>query len=95
MKIAPMKLFNPVGRSSRLLLAMLISVFSADEVQSSEDGDWKFTVAFPMIWVTDVNGTISIDGRTIDINTPYGLVIVICELLINSPKRAFLSKQIL
>ena len=54
-----------------LLSTCLVNPASAAENSTDE---WRFTIAFPMIWAPDINGKVEGDGNRVDINVPFNQI---------------------
>ena len=52
------------------LLSLVLLTASGGEVFADDDG-WGFTVLFPMVWATDINGEINVDGNLIEVDIPF------------------------
>ncbi len=55
---------------SSLFTLVFIILFSSSAT-AAEDEKWKFTLLFPMVWATDINGEIDVDGNVIDVDIPF------------------------
>jgi len=65
---------NRVLCSSSLLFCCLIIISSLSYAQETDD-EWHFTLAFPMIWAPDINGTIEGGGDRMNISIPFGDIV--------------------
>ena len=59
-----------------ILLALLTPAAVADSGNPlpADDDQWRFTVAFPMIWAPDINGRIR-GGENIDFNISFSQIL--------------------
>ena len=58
-------------RFSHLILTALWFACTANAAPSGEDQEWSYTLVFPMIWVTDINGKVDIGDNRIDVDTSF------------------------
>jgi len=68
-RIIQMSMRSIVKTVITLLSTALISQAVAASDATSDQ--WKFTIAFPMVWAPDINGKIEGDGNRVDISIPF------------------------